>query len=59
MPLTIFDYTLFLLLLIISGVSLNFVANADAKGKQRFRTKIIALYGITGMVVLLIFVQRL
>lgn len=54
MPPTIFDYMLVLLFLIISGVSLNFVVNVDVKRTQRFRTIIIALYGITGIVLLLI-----
>ncbi|KIL41455.1 hypothetical protein SD70_07420 [Gordoniibacillus kamchatkensis] len=54
MPPTMFDYMLVFLFLIISAVSLNFVVNVEVTRTQRFRAIIIALYGITGIVLLLI-----
>ncbi|CAG7658131.1 hypothetical protein PAECIP111802_06958 [Paenibacillus allorhizosphaerae] len=55
----IFDYIVIFLFLIVSAITLTFVAKSDGRGMQKFRTKIIALYGIMGIVVLLIFAHGL
>jgi hypothetical protein len=52
------DYILVFLFLIVSGLSLHLVALEDENRAQSFRSIVIVLYGISGIIVLFIFVQR-
>ena len=52
------DYLLGFLFLIVSGVTLHLVAQNGQKTMHRFRTIIMVLYGIAGILVLFQFVQK-
>lgn len=56
MPLQLYHYLLFVLFLIASGGSLFLVAQNDENRPHWFRTKVMVLYGLSGILVLLLFV---